>query len=223
MAKFNFEFKPVNLGASKKALQSIIDKKMNDFLFIFKNKATQAADEIHKSIQNSDLADFIKNEGQGELGIIEPETTLSILGQLLKQSAINDAEIRAKNGKATVFVQLLLAEKELMRVATRYFWTNTSGDSFEVNLFSIIEGENLSEAGIRGGKVEGFEYLEGVSTEFSRTGEGIMVPAEGRDSYQLPLKHLGGFSDLIKGMPFLRILVRLMKQSLREAGFKTRG
>lgn len=208
-----------------------VQKRIRKFISLFAGKIQDLVNSINDIIESSDVGKFIRNGGGGQLGIIDADAIMSRL-----QGAMKDSSKRPiLQGSPTAGVlRFEIGDKDALRAATLFAWTNSQGSGVDVNLFSLIEDGDISGTGWSGfgNKDHSFRGLSELSPRerrLSRTGKGLMVDvrSSGKQAYSLPTKHIEGFSRAVlksRGEALKSLLIKLMNEAAREAGFtKTKG
>ncbi len=218
----------------KNKIKKIINNKIGKFVTIFATKVRNIAADLTVEVKSQSVVGFIKGKGKGELGITDPDNIINRMLLALIQSST------ATTG--TKKVDMKIGKTASMRLASKFIWTTQKfTPGYIVNLYSLIQNEPIPAAGWDGSGVPnaGFINITGRRLEagkaggidlsqFSRTGEGLMVGLNrsGVRPYRLPLRHIKGFSRFLQGQGadiFAKIINKYLIESLREVGINTSG
>ncbi len=211
----------------EKKIQRILDKKMKEFQKRFAKKAKLIAEGAVNIIKNSDVVDFIKGDGKGELGIQRPSLVLSKLYKGLRSTSKG---ITFGKNNTEIFIGLV----SVLRILSTFIWTTSDpGVQYVVNLFSLIENEKIDNAGWTGKGIKNAAYvpksdLRPSGRKFSRTKQGLMISLKKttKPAYKLPNRYLGGFTNLFtkeERKIFYNILEINLVDALIASDIKVKG
>lgn len=215
-----------DLQKAERDIQIAIRDRMDVFFRILAGKVQVIVNEVNKVLNKSDIVSYVRNEGRGELGIIDVEGILNNLENSIGNSSPRPALVGTSIGGS---MRIGIGDKDAMRAATRFVWTSSEGKNYLVNLFGLIEDGSISGTTWQDFGVDDAAFISDLNErqkELSRTGEGLMVDLiPGRDSYSLPSSQEEGFTKAFLRFgqnKFGTIMKKAMLDAFKEAGFNVR-
>lgn len=226
------EITPTERNKLNRKIKKVVNAKISKFVGILSSRISNIALDLTREVSKQPVTGFIKGQGRGELGVIDPD---NVINRMLLAMVSSSSAKRIGNAG----VDFTIGRTASMRTASRFVWTTSKRTTgYIVNLYSLIQNEPIPNAGwdgtgvpnaafikIGGRRLEGGKVPPIDLSKFSRTGEGLMIGLSRTSArpYRLPIRHIKGFSRFLQGregIVFINILDKYVKESLAAVGIK---